>query len=82
MFELNVYIECSTCIFTLNVGIECLNRMMNVRHASVIYTFEYSRGKVSIKDVKFKSNTRLFEDNIQMLHEGFEDYHQMFNLID
>ena len=49
--------------------------MMNVRHASVIYTFEYSRGKVSIKDVKFKSNTRLFEDNIQMLHEGFEDYH-------
>ena len=31
--------------------------------------------KVSIKDVKFKSNTRLFEDNIQMLHEGFEDYH-------
>ena len=49
MFALNVWIEClhwcSTCIFTLNVRIEFLNRMVNVRHASVIYTFEYSRGK-------------------------------------
>ena len=72
MFELNVYIECSTCIFTLNVWIEC-------KFDLYIWIL---KGKVSIKDVKFKSNNGLFEDNIQMLHEGFEDYHQMFNLID
>ena len=82
----------------LNVGIECLNWMftLNVRHAYLHWMSELNvwieckcdlyiwilKGKVSIKDVKFKSNTRLFEDNIQMLHEGFEDYHQIFNLID
>ena len=77
---------------------ECLNWMftLNVRHAYLHWMSELNvwieckcdlyiwilKGKVSIKDVKFKSNNRLVEDNIQMLHEGFEDYYQMFNLID
>ena len=78
-------------VFKLNVRIECLNWMFtsNVRHAYLHWMSELNvwieckfdlyiwilKGKVSIKDVKFKSNIRLFEDNIQMLHEGFEDYH-------
>ena len=82
----------------LNVRLECLNWMftLNVRHTYLHWMSELNvwieckfdlyiwilKGKVSIKDVKFKSNNRLVEDNIQMLHEGFEDYHQMFNLID
>ena len=41
MFDLHVCIECSSSMFTLNIGIECLNRIMSVRPDSVINIFEY-----------------------------------------
>ena len=57
-------------MFTLNVGIECLNRIKDVQKESVINVFEYPRRKVSLKDVKVELKTRLFKVNIQILLEG------------
>ena len=63
---MHIYIECRNWMFESND--ECPTCKCDL-HIWIL------KGKVSIKDVKFKSNTRLFEDNIQMLHEWFEDYH-------
>ena len=54
-------------MFTLNIGIECLNRIKDVQKESVINVFEM---KVSLKDVKVELKTRLFKVNIQILLEG------------
>ena len=90
VFKLNVRIQCLNWMFTLMFDmhnyIECQNWIFESNGECPTCKCDLYiwilKGKVSIKDVKFKSNTRLFEDNIQMLHERFEDYHQMFNLID
>ena len=90
VFKLNVRIECLNWMFTLmfdmHIYIECRNWIFESNGECPTCKCDLYiwilKGKVSIKDVKFKSSTRLFEDNIQMLHERFEDYHQMFNLID
>ena len=44
MFALNVWIECLHRMFDMHIYIECRNWMFE-SNASVIYTFEYSRGK-------------------------------------
>ena len=79
MFALNVWIECLHRMFDMHIYIECRNWMFESNDECPTCKCDLHiwilKGKVSIKDVKFKSNTRLFEDNIQMLHEWFEDYH-------
>lgn len=79
MFALNVWIECLHRMFDMHIYIECRNWMFESNDECPTCKCDLFiwilKEKVSIKDVKFKSNTRLFEDNIQMLHEGFEDYH-------